>query len=334
MALINLSNNENPYGTSMNVLNAIQQITSCMIARYPEENSTSLKYSLATKLNVNPNQVIIGNGSSEILELIIKVLSDLSGEVIIPEHSFFLYTLIAKIAGVKLTTVPNIQWQCNLEQILKQITMQTKLIIIANPNNPTGSYIDFIKLVDFILSIPKHVVVVIDEAYFEYVMVSDYGSMLPLINLYKNLIIVRSFSKIYGLAGVRVGYAIGDSSIIQYIQQLRQPYSVSSIATVATIAALKDDKYIEFTKQNNQKGLSRLTKYFADSKWEYISSVANFIMVNFRDEAVAIYQWLLKHNIKVCILKKQYNLGGYLRITVGLDHEIDALIHTLNEFNK
>jgi histidinol-phosphate aminotransferase len=327
--IVRLNNNENALGASKFALKAAEVAAVEQISRYPDSNATYLKERLSEKLQVSPKQLILGNGSSEILEIIVRAFADANAEIIISQHAFAIYALMARSVGATAVITPTLNWGDDLENMLTVVTKKTKLIFIANPNNPTGSYISFSELAEFIDRIPESIIVVVDEAYFEYVMEENYSSVVCLVKQHTNLIVIRSFSKVYGLAGLRIGYAIASQDIVSLLRRSRQPYSVNVIAIAAATAALEDESHIIRSRLSNQFGLQQLTVAISDLNLEFISSRANFLTVNFGYHSRTVYRELQNKSILICPLSN-YQMPGFMRITIGTDEQNTFLITTLN----
>ncbi len=322
--IIKLASNENPNPintkTRLAIINNLEYIN-----RYPDSNGFSLKQALAKHLNIISEQIILGNGSNDILELIARIfVCNSNDEVIFSEYAFIVYPLITKALNAKAIITPSANYGHNLDAMLTAITNKTKLIFIANPNNPTGTFVNFDKIYNFLLSVPNNIIVVLDEAYYEYI--SDDYQTLSLINKFDNLIITRTFSKAYGLAGLRCGYGIANIEIIDYINRIRQPFNVNSLAQIAAIVALEDKKTLEFNIKQNKKGLIQLYKGFEKLALKYIESKANFVSV-FVGDADNIYNKLLVKGI----ITRPVEMQGFIRVSVGLEAENKALLSNLKQ---
>lgn len=324
-----LASNENPLGASAAVEKAIQQELK-QIARYPDGSAFELKQALAEMYNVSPEQIAIGNGSNELLELVARVFAGPNDEVIYSQYAFAVYPIAAQVVGATGVSVPAKDWGHDLNAMLAAITEKTKLIYIANPNNPTGTLITTNQLTDFLAKVPEKVVVVLDEAYFEYAIagVGEYPDGLSFINKYSNLIISRTFSKAYGLASLRIGYMIANKEIIQYINTIRAPFNVNHFALVAATAALQDSNFVAESVKLNQQGMRQVIAALDDLSLNYIPSVGNFLCIEVGEKSSEINRLLLKEGVIVRPVAN-YGMTDFLRVSIGSQvenqHFIDAL---------
>ena len=332
-----LASNENPLGASPKAIEAIKNQLK-EIARYPDGGAFDLKECLATKLNIQADQLAIGNGSNELLELIARVFSGPGDEIIYSQYGFAVYPISAQIVGATGVEVPAVDWGHDLKAMLAAITDKTKLIYIANPNNPTGTLFKRDQWEDFISQVPEEVVVVLDEAYLEYAQAqyaaSEYPEGLDYIADYSNLIVSRTFSKAYGLASLRIGYIAGCTEIIGYINQLRAPFNVNHYAQTAAIAAISDTGFVEKSILLNQQGMRQITEALTNLEIDYIPSAGNFICIDLGDKALEFNQKLLEEGVIVRPVAN-YGLTNFLRVSIGTQvenqHFIDALKTVLKD---
>ena len=319
-----LASNENPLGVSPAVKEAVFNSLSS-INRYPDGNCFELKKTISEKLSVMPNMVSLGNGSNELLELIARVfVSKKTDEVIFSQYAFVVYPLVTQALGATAKISPANNYGHDLNSMLSLISENTRLIFVANPNNPTGTLLNDDELYSFLNKVPNDIPVVLDQAYFEYLNVDDRA--IEWLNEFENLIITRSFSKAYGLAGLRVGYSVCSPLIADFINRIREPFNVNYTAQVAAIAALSDDNHLKSSVEINAKGYEQLTNGFDSLKLDYIPSHANFIAVSF-DNAINIYNDLLKEGVIV----RPVEMKGYLRISIGTPVENDHLLSALKK---
>ena len=319
-----LASNENPLGVSLAVKEAIFNSLSS-INRYPDGNCFELKKTIAEKLTVTPNMVSLGNGSNELLELIARVfVSKKMDEVIFSQYAFIVYPLVTQALGATAKVSPAKNYGHDLNSMLSLISKNTKLIFVANPNNPTGTLLSDDDLYSFLSKVPKHIPVVLDQAYFEYLNIED--NAINWLKKFENLIITRSFSKAYGLAGLRVGYSVCSPLIADFINRVREPFNVNYTAQVAAIAALSDDDHLKDSVEVNTKGYEQLTNGFDSLKLKYIPSHANFIAVEFNN-AMNTYNDLLKEGVIV----RPVEMSGYLRISIGTADENEHLLSALKK---
>ncbi len=333
--IIKLGSNENPFGASPLVAKAINESLTT-IQLYPDPDCYLLKTSLSELYDLSNNMLVIGNGSDELIRLIMQTFVDSHNDVIAPRYSFFSYLIATQGVNAQYIVAEiNDDWQNNLDNVLAKINDHTKIICFANPNNPTGTCLNEQAIQDFMLKVPAHILVLLDEAYFEYLKYSAaeqyYDYSINLVKKHHNLILLRTFSKAYGLAGLRVGYAISHPDIIAAINKIRLPFNVNKIAQVAAVTALQDQDFVKKTVQMNTIQKELLYKAFADLKIKYISSMANFVTI-YCSKSQLLYNQLLDHGIIVRPIDN-YGLINYLRITVGSPEENEYLIKTLININ-
>lgn len=319
-----LASNENPLGPTPLVLAAMRECLDS-IALYPDASCFRLKNALSNHLNVPPGQMTLGNGSNDVLDLVTRVFVGPGDEVIFSQYAFLVYALVAKAVGGETRVTPAADWGHDLMAMADGVTERTKVIFIANPNNPTGTYNTESELKTFLASVPSEVIVVLDEAYFEYVRKPDYPDGLEFINEHSNLIVVRTFSKAYGLAGLRIGYGIASEQITDLLNRVRQPFNVSQAAQIGALAALEDPEHIARSRELNQQQMRRLCTACDELGLPYIPSVANFLTIEFGQDAAKIQRSLLEQGIIVRPLDN-YEMPHHLRVTIGRSHEIDQLI--------
>lgn len=334
---IKLASNENPLGPSPKAIASIQNEMD-ELARYPDGNGFALKAKLADKLKVKPAQITLGNGSNDVLELLARAYVGVDDEVIFSQHAFAVYPIVTQAVDGNAVITPAKDWGHDLDAMRAAITERTRIIFVANPNNPTGTWVSSDVLKSFIAALPKNVLVVLDEAYYEYasheaMQAEGYVSALPWLAEFKNLVVTRTFSKAYGLAGLRIGYAVSNTQVADVLNRVRQPFNVNSMAMSAAEAALSDSEFIEKSVQLNADGMNTLVSTFNEMDLEYIPSVGNFICVKVGDSA-AVYEGLLHEGVIVRPVAN-YEMPEYLRITIGTDNEnlrfIEALKKTLNK---
>ncbi len=332
---IKLASNENPLGYSRRVKRVINEALSDLNL-YPDANAYYLKQALAQKLGVNANQLTIGNGSNDVLDLIARSFLQAGKEAIYSEYGFVIYPLVIQACGATARVAPALSRSSeqpfghDLEAMLARITDKTAVIFIANPNNPTGTWLDKQSLYKFMQAVPGNIAVVIDEAYFEYVDEVDYPDASLWLEEFPNLIVTRTFSKIYGLAGLRLGYAISSAAVSDLLNRVRQPFNGNLPALAAGIEALQDETFVDKSRVNNQQGLINLKQYCDRKGLFYIPSVGNFLTVEFGAAAADIYNRLLLQGIIVRPLKN-YRLDSFLRITIGTDTHMQRLFQALDD---
>lgn len=326
-----LASNENPLGASSNVIKAIQDALQD-IARYPDGSAYELKETLAEFLHVDSTQLAVGNGSNELLELAARVFAGPGDEIIYSQYAFAVYPISTQIVGATGVEVLAKNWGHDLSAMLAAITDNTKLIYIANPNNPTGTFFSKQEWQDFIKAVPKHVIVVLDEAYLEYAQSfldkEIYFNGIDDIEAYPNLLVSRTFSKAYGLASLRIGYMVGNQETIQYINQVREPFNVNHYAQLAAQHALADQEFVKQAIKVNHEGMRQIISVLEALSIQYIPSIGNFVCINFGSEALDYNQKLLEEGVIVRPVAN-YGMPEYLRVSVGTQVEnqyfIDAL---------
>ncbi len=326
--VIKLASNENPLGTSVSALKAIRKKLK-NLNRYPEGSCFYLKKALSAKLKVKEDNLIFGNGSDELIDIILKTIKSPEAEIITGDVTFLEYKICGQILGFGVKTVPLKDFRFDLNAIKNSITQNTKAIFIANPNNPTGTYLNSEEITDFLDCIPKDILVVFDEAYIEFVTEKDFPDLLSLVTKY-NLAILRTFSKIYGLAGLRIGYMIANKEFTSCAQRVRQPFNVNSLAQAAALAALQDRTFAKKSRDLVAKEKKFLRKEFLKKGVWFKESAANFIFVRFETNAEKVFQQLLKKGVIIREMS-QYKLDNYARITVGTRRENLKLLKALEE---
>ena len=332
--IIKLASNENPLGPSPKALAAMREVLDD-VWLYPDGNGFELKQKLATKHAVGINQVTLGNGSSDVLEFAVRVFVAPGDEVLFSEHSFALYPLLTQAVGGKGVAAPAKNWGHDLTAMRSLISERTKVIFIANPNNPTGTWLGATELEAFIREVPKQVLVVVDEAYFDYAIEPATGAMeypdcSSWIARYPNLMVARTFSKSYGLAGLRVGYAVSHPQVADLMNRVRPPFNVNGVALAAAAAALDDVQHLSRSVALNAAGLQQLTAGFAALGLEHIPSVGNFISVDLRRPGAPLYEKLLREGVIVRPVAN-YGMPNHLRVTVGTADENERFLGALKK---
>lgn len=335
-----LASNENPLGASPAVLTAIQNELK-EIARYPDGSAYALKTALAEFLAIRPEQLAIGNGSNELLELVARVFAGSGDEVLYSQYAFVVYPISAQVVGATGVEVPAKDWGHDLPAMLAAITDKTKVIYLANPNNPTGTVFNRKEWEAFISQVPKTVIVVLDEAYIEYAQAQlnsdEYANGLDYLADHSNLLVSRTFSKAYGLASLRVGYLAGCEEIIQYINQIRAPFNVNHFAQIAATAALADQSFVEKVLLSNQQGMRQIQETLSSLGIDSIPSAGNFLCIDLGEKAIKVNQGLLEKGVIVRPVSN-YGLHCFLRVSIGTQaenqHFIDALKSVLLSISK
>ncbi|MSQ81283.1 MAG: histidinol-phosphate transaminase [Candidatus Methylopumilus sp.] len=325
-SIVKLASNENPLGMSP-MARAVILKSIDDIARYPDGNAFKLKSAVSHKFELNPEGLIFGNGSNDILELAARTFLKVGDEVIFSQHAFAVYALVTQVMGAIGIKVPARDFSHDLSGMLKAITHKTKIIFIANPNNPTGTLISKNELKAFLNEVPQNIIVVLDEAYDEYLNHENKSESFLWLSEFSNLIVSRTFSKAYGLAGLRVGFGASNPEIIQFMNRVRQPFNVNSLAQDAAIAALMDDAFVSESKILNNDGKKQLESAFQRLKLSYIPTFGNFISFKV-NKALQVYEALLKAGIIVRPVAN-YEMPDYLRVSIGLKEENERFIKVL-----
>ncbi|MCL1975885.1 MAG: histidinol-phosphate transaminase [Firmicutes bacterium] len=332
-----LASNENPLGVSPLAMAAIEkEIANCFL--YPEGSSPRVRHKLAARLDLPPEQIFLATGGDHILTLLGNAFVNQGDEVIAGAPSFYTYTLSTLIMGGILVKVPLTNHVYDLDAVLNAITPQTKLIFFCNPNNPTGTIVHKDKVADFMSKIPDHCVVVFDEAYFEFISDPDYGDGVEdYVKKDANVVVLRTFSKLYGLAGLRIGYAVAAAHLAPVLGRVMPPFPVNRLAQVAAEAAMDDQEFVAAVIKNNNEGRAYLNAEFDKLGMKYAPSYGNFIFVDTGMPAPQTNEALLKRGL-VIRPGHQWGCETYLRITIGTPAENEAFIEALKavkaEFNS
>lgn len=327
--VIKLASNENPLGTGHKVIAAIQA-TIPELTRYPDGSGFSLKNALSNLLDIDASQITLGNGSSEILELVMRTFVGPEHEIIFSQHAFALYPILTQAVGAIPKCVPASNYSHDLLAMRAAVTDKTRVVFIANPNNPTGTLINKDALQDFISSLPGSVICVLDEAYYDFVDPTVRAETMQWPNVYPNLIIARTFSKAYGLAGFRIGYGVSSPEIADLLNRVRQPFNCNMLALAAAEAALSDLDYLKQTLGVNQSGMTQLTDCFKSLQLPWIPSSGNFVAVDMLQTALPIYNALLQKGVIVRPVAN-YEMPNHLRVSIGTQYENQFFIRALTE---
>lgn len=336
--IIKLASNENPLGPGIEALKAIlRQLEHTHL--YPDGGGFELKAALSAKLGVSPAQITLGNGSNDVLELAARAFLSPENSAVFSEHAFAVYSLATQAAGARARVAVahdgsrGPRYGHDLEAMAGLVDADTRLVFIANPNNPTGTWLRRDELRGFLEGLPGHVLAVVDEAYFEYVAEPDYPSAVEWLPDFPNLIATRTFSKAYGLAGLRVGYAVSSEEIADLLNRVRQPFNANSLGLAAAAAALSDAGHLRRTLDLNRAGLTQLEEAFAARGLAYIPSVGNFITVDMGRPAAPLYEALLRAGVIVRPVAN-YGLPRHLRVTVGTAEENQIFLAALDRVLK
>ena len=325
-SIVKLASNENPRGMPASAKRAIAEVLADL-GRYPDSNGFALKLTLSTKFNVPSAWITLGNGSNDILELVAAALLAPGRSCVYAEHSFAVYALATQARGARAIVAPAKNLGHDLDAMAAAIASDTALIYIANPNNPTGTHLRAETIQAFLASVPARVIVVIDEAYNEYLPPERRFDSVSWVRKFSNLLIARTFSKAYGLAGLRVGYGIAQTELTDLLNRVRQPFNVNGAAQAAAVAALSDAEFLAESYRLNHCGTQQLNDAFRSLGLEYVPSFGNFVLVKVGD-ASRVYQELLKRGVIVRPVGN-YDLAEWLRVTVGLPEENSRFVEAL-----
>ena len=329
--IIKLASNENPLAPSRLALAAMRRALT-HANRYPDGNAFYLKQKLAGKLGVAPANLILGNGSNEIIEFIGHALLSSDAEVVVSQYCFAVYPIVTALFHAQLVTVPARNYGHDLDGMLAAITPRTRVVFVANPNNPTGTHVDRETLLRFVNAVPENVLVALDEAYIEFL--DNPLNLVPEIatGLRPNVLLMRTFSKVYGLAGLRLGYGVGPPDLIAALEKIRQPFNINALSQAGAIGALDDTAHVEKTRRTNARGLRWFARTFRRMKLEFIPSAANFVLVRVGDGQRVFTEM---QNLGIIVRPMGgYQLGEWIRISIGTAKEnrrcLEALIKVLS----
>jgi histidinol-phosphate aminotransferase len=325
--IVKLASNENPRGPGEKVQQAIAQVSK-ELSRYPDGGGFEFKSALAQHTGVDTNQLTLGNGSNDVLDLIARVVVEPGYEAIISEHSFVVYRLAVTCCGGDLVTVPAKNYGTDLDGMLAAISERTRIIFIANPNNPTGTWVPGKQLLAFLQQVPSSVWVVLDEAYLEYMTSDDYIDGVSLLAQFPNLILTRTFSKVYGLAAVRLGYGVSSPEFADLLNRVRQPFNVNALAMAAGISALADKEYVRESVEMNRQGMQQMLAGLTQLGYSYIPSAGNFVSFDCGEPGPDVFQRLLQQGIIVRPIA-EYGLPNHIRVSIGLPSENERFLAAL-----
>ncbi|MCX8113478.1 MAG: histidinol-phosphate transaminase [Burkholderiaceae bacterium] len=326
--IVKLASNENPLGMPESAKRAIVAAMD-ELGRYPDSNGFALKAALSSKFGVPPDWITLGNGSNDILELAAAAMLAPGRSCVYAQYSFAVYPLATQARGARAIVVPARDYGHDLDAMLAAVAPDTRLMYVANPNNPTGTFVDADRVGAFLARIPRDVVVVLDEAYNEYLPAALRFDSTQWVRRYPNLLVSRTFSKAYGLAGLRVGYGIAQPELTDLLNRVRQPFNVNTAAQAAAVAALDDAEFLARSDEVNRQGMAELTAAFGRLGLAYLPSYGNFVLVKV-GPAAKVYQELLKRGVIVRPVAN-YALPEWLRVTIGLPGENAKFLHALPE---
>ncbi len=327
-SIIKLASNENPLGVSPRAKDAIGGVLADL-ARYPDGNGFELKRALARRYGVDESCIVLGNGSNDVLELAARVFLCSGLEAIYSRHAFAVYPLVVQASGARGVEVPAREFGHDLDSMRRAVTTRTRLVFIANPNNPTGTLVGAAALEQFISGLPRDIVIVLDEAYNEYLEEAARADSIGWLGRFPNLIVTRTFSKVYGLAGLRVGYAFAAAGVADLMNRVRQPFNVNSVALAAATAALEDDEFVRQSFELNRAGMKQVTAGLKRLEIEFIPSFGNFVSFKVGDGAT-VFRKLLEMGVIVRPIAS-YGMPAHLRVTIGLEPENARFLAALEQ---
>ena len=326
---VKLASNENPLGPSPLAVQALHGGLADL-ALYPDGNGFALKTAIADSSDVDRAWITLGNGSNEVLSLIARVFLGAGREAVFSEYAFAVYPIVTQAVGADAVVVPARDWGNDLDAMADAVTERTSVVFIANPNNPTGTWVGREALQQFLERVPPRVIVVVDQAYAEYVDGEDCPDATQWLSDYPNLAVTRTFSKAYGLAGLRVGYALSHPEVADLLNRVREPFNANSLALLAAEAALGDDAFLARSRVMNRDGMRQLRTGCADLGLDFIPSLGNFLTVALPRPGIDVYEALLWHGVIVRPLGN-YAMPDHLRFTVGSEAQNQRLLAALSE---
>jgi len=326
---IKLASNENPLGPSPMALEAIRKKLKTL-HRYPDGSGYYLKSKLSERFGLPLDRILLGNGSNELIELIVRTFLDPGDEAVQAFPTFLVYEKIVKGAGGRMISVPLVGFGLDLEAMRQAVTSRTKILFVNNPNNPTGTILKTSEMSDFLKNIPEEVIVVMDEAYMEFVTHPDFANGIEFLDRHPDVIVLRTFSKLYGLAGLRIGYGFAPESIADYINRVRQPFNANTLAQAAATAALDDRDFVDQTLETVREGLQYLHDHLDRIGLSYLPTQTNFFLIKVPFGGRQMYEKLLREGVIVRAMDS-YDLPGYIRINVGLPEENERFIRALKK---
>jgi histidinol-phosphate aminotransferase len=328
--VIKLASNENPFGCSPKVWESLTQIKD-QFHLYPEDDAPMLRKQLAESLEVDERRLVFGNGSDEVIQMIARAYLETGTESIMATPTFPRYETATRIEGAVPVEVPLKNGTHDLNAMLAAVTEKTRLVWVCNPNNPSGTFVDHEALSSFIDRLPEHVLVVIDEAYVEYVTDDSFPDSLSLLDYNPRIIVLRTFSKIYGLASFRAGYGIAHPEVIQQLSRVREPFNLNRLAQAATLAAVKDETFVIYCRNQNRLGMEQVMKQLDEWNINYYPSQANFLLIDTGYDGDEVFSYLLKQGV-IVRSGKALGFSTFLRVTIGKKEENEAFLVGLNNY--
>lgn len=331
---IKVSSNESPLGASARALEAYRNVGDSLF-RYPNGAQTELRNALGEVFDLNPDRIVCGNGSEEVQSLLIRAFVSPGDEVIVSEHAFVMARIHATVQGANIVDAPEPNHRTDVDEILNRVTRSTRMIVLASPNNPIGDYLRRPEFDRLVRAVPPDVIIVYDGAYADFVTEPDFTHGFEYVPKHRNVVVTRTFSKLYGLAGLRIGWMYGDMSVIEPVQRIRTPFNANIAALAAAEAAVRDVDHSARVRDHNSTWLKRIRTHLEQIGLEVFPTVANFYLIRFPDEGPHTAQKAYQHLMSAGIIPRPVNAGGpsgSLRITVGLDHENEAVLNALTAF--
>ncbi len=333
--VIKLASNENSYGVPKHIIKTLKKNLK-NVFRYPDKEYKELKSKIAEKIGISEENIILGNGSDEIIDLVFKYKIKPSSKVIIFKPSYSMYKIFVKMYSVSPVEIKLENYEYNIDEIIKHLSNDIDLMILCNPNNPTGTYLSHNNLTRIVEVLNKNTLLLIDEAYFNYTTAPDFPNTVKIFKSFeniKNIIVTRTFSKIYSLAGLRISYGFGPKNLISFLNKIRMPFNINFLANVSALASLENDKFIEKCKIKNQQNKIFLYKELEKLNLKFIKSEANFILIELPQKAEIVFEKLLKKGI---IVRTFYNDGmeNYIRVTIGTKGELKKFLKELKKILK
>jgi histidinol-phosphate aminotransferase len=321
--VIKLASNENPLGPSPKALAVLHEVAATL-HRYPDGGASRLREALADRWKVTPNHIVLGNGSDEILGLLARTFLAPGDEAVMADHTFVIYKMEVTAAHGKVVTVPLAQWRHDLPAMAEAITDRTRLLFLCNPNNPTGTMVSADEVDRLLARVPDHVIVVFDEAYFEYVRRADFPDSLAYVRRGRSVIVLRTFSKIYGLAGLRIGYGVTTPEIVGFLNRVRPPFNANSMAQRAALAAMHDDEHVARSRTVNQAGMEQVVGGLKKFGLMPIPSEANFVYLDIGRDGRSVFEAMLRHGVIIRHIE-----GRMVRVTIGQREDNEAFLTAL-----
>jgi histidinol-phosphate aminotransferase len=326
---VKLASNENPLGPGP-LARAAYQAVGAELERYPDGGAFALRRAIAEHHGLHPDQVTVGNGSNDVLDMIARAFLCPGRESVFSQYAFAVYPIATQAVGAKAQVAPAVAFGHDLDAMAERVGSETRVVWIANPNNPTGSWLAAVPLRRFIAALPETCICVLDEAYADYVEEPDYPDGVDWLADFPNLVVTRTFAKVHGLAALRVGYGLSDPDLAELLNRVRQPFNVNAPAQAAAVAALADREHIARSVAHNRAEMARLTSGLRDLRLRYIPSVGNFVTVDLDRPANPVDQALLRAGV-ICRPLGNYGLPNHLRVSIGLERENTRLLETLGQ---